>query len=66
MVALTCESKSEVDLKINSGATTGGKSDPNSIKDLGFMYQRSLEDPDGHTLEFFWMDASSVQLTDSK
>ncbi len=35
-------------------------SDPNPIEDHGFMYGRSMEDPDGHILEAKWMDMSAM------
>ena len=27
---------------------------------MGFMYNRAIEDPDGHVLEFVWMDLNSA------
>jgi predicted lactoylglutathione lyase len=27
--------------------------------DLGFMYSRGVSDPDGHQLDFVWMDMSA-------
>lgn len=54
------ESRDAVDSMIKSGAKAGGKSDPNPIEDHGFMYGRSLEDPDGHILEAKWMDKSVI------
>lgn len=38
----------------------GGK-EPTPKKDFGFMVQRTIEDPDGHTWEPFWMDPGHVQ-----
>ena len=29
--------------------------------DHGFMYQRSIEDPDGNILEFFFMEPQAVE-----
>ena len=26
---------------------------------MGFMYNRSIEDPDGHVLELVWMDMNA-------
>jgi uncharacterized protein len=28
--------------------------------DMGFMYNRTVEDPDGHVLELVWMDMSAA------
>lgn len=59
MIALSNNSKNEVDQMIQNGASAGGKADPNPVQDLGFMYGRSLEDPDGHIIETFWMNMPS-------
>jgi predicted lactoylglutathione lyase len=29
--------------------------------DMGFMYGRSFQDPDGHLWEVIWMDPNAVQ-----
>lgn len=55
-LALSCESKAEVDRMIDAGAAAGGKADVNPPEDHGFMYQRTLTDPDGHIWEPMWMD----------
>ena len=60
MIAITRDNKAAVDSMVQNGAAAGGKSDPNPPADHGFMYQRSLEDPDGHILEPFWMDVSAI------
>ena len=59
-MALTCESRAAVDAFVEAGAAHGGKADPNPPQDLGFMYQRSLEDLDGHSWEPLYMDMSQV------
>lgn len=60
--ALICmlETKAAVDQAVENGAKAGGKADPNPIEDMGFMYGRSLEDPDGHIWEPKWMDMSAM------
>lgn len=60
LLALSRESKESVDLMVDGGHRAGGKADPNPKQDLGFMYSRSLSDPDGHIWESFWMDMSAV------
>ncbi len=32
----------------------------NPPQDHGFMFQRTIEDPDGHIWEPFWMDPAAV------
>ena len=56
LYALSFDSIAEVDAVVASGASGGGRADPNPKQDHGFMYGRSVEDPDGHVWEIFWMD----------
>jgi predicted lactoylglutathione lyase len=52
-------SNAEVDAMIEKGLKAGGK-EPRATEDYEFMYSRALEDPDGHTWEYFCMDMSKV------
>jgi predicted lactoylglutathione lyase len=54
-VAIFLESREEVDRAVLAGVAAGG-SQPREATDYGFMYQRPLDDPDGNSLEFGWMD----------
>lgn len=56
LLALSAESRDEVDTWIEKAAAAGGRRDPGPLQDHGFMYGRSFEDPDGHVWEVFWMD----------
>lgn len=49
------DSKEEVDARIADGLAAGG-TETQETTDYGFMYQRQLTDPDGHVLEFGWLD----------
>lgn len=60
LVAISCEDKLAVDRMIEQAVAAGGR-EPRPTQDLGFMYQRTFEDPDGHVWEPFWMDPSHVQ-----
>ncbi|MDL5352016.1 VOC family protein [Microbacterium sp. zg-YB36] len=60
LVALTRPSREDVDATLAVGIANGGV-EPAAPKDLGFMYTRDLEDPDGNVLEFFYMDPAAVQ-----
>lgn len=60
LLALSCESKAEVDAMNVAAAANGGTADINPLQDLGFMYNRNLADPDGHVWEAFWMDPAAV------
>ena len=60
MIAITLDSKDEVNALVDAGAAAGGTADLNPPHDHGFMYQRTLADPDGHIWEPFWMDPAAV------
>jgi predicted lactoylglutathione lyase len=60
MVAVSCDSKAAVDAMNDAAAAHGGTSDINPKQDLGFMYNRSLADPDGHVWEAAWMDPAAI------
>jgi uncharacterized protein len=60
MLALACDDRKTVDTMLRAVATHGGKPDVNPKQDLGFMYNRSFEDPDGHVWEAFYMDMSQM------
>ena len=34
--------------------------DPNPAQDHGFMFSRSIEDPDGNVWEIMWMDPAAL------
>jgi uncharacterized protein len=61
MLALYCESREAVDAMNKTAVANGGKADINPAQDLGFMYNRSLSDPDGHIWEAVWMNPAAIQ-----
>ena len=56
LLCISCDSPSEVDRITVAAASNGGKADVGPKQDMGFMYGRSFEDPDGHIWEPMWMD----------
>lgn len=58
--ALSVESRDEVDEWAAKALAAGGK-EPKPARDLGFMYSRDVEDPDGHIWEVLWMDPSAIE-----
>jgi predicted lactoylglutathione lyase len=60
MLALSCDSKEAVDRMNDAAMRHGGTADVNPTQDLGFMYNRSLADPDGHLWEAMWMDPAAI------
>ncbi len=55
-LALACESRDEVNRLVEAGRAAGGSADVNPPEDHGFMFQRTITDPDDHVWEPFWMD----------
>jgi uncharacterized protein len=62
MVALALDSKQAVDEMAAKALEAGGK-EPKPKQDHGFMVLRTIEDPDGHTWEPFFMDPAHVQTS---
>lgn len=60
MLALSCNSKATVDA-IFGKAMAAGATECRPAEDHGAMYGRSINDPDGHIWEFFWMDPAMLQ-----
>lgn len=57
LIAISQESRAEVDAAIDRAAAAGGVADPNPKQEHGdMMYGRSFQSPDGHIWEVFWMD----------
>ena len=55
--SLSLDSIDEVNSIMTNGLKAGG-TEPNEMRDYGFMQQRTIEDFDGHTWEVFYMDIS--------
>lgn len=60
MLSFNCDSRDEVDRLVELAAAHGGTCDANPPQDLGFMYQRTITDPDDHVWEPFWMDPAAL------
>ncbi|RXG94311.1 MULTISPECIES: VOC family protein [Bradyrhizobium] len=59
MFALTVDDRDAVDATLARAVAAGGRADPNPAQDLGFMYNRHVEDPDGYVWEMVWMNPSA-------
>lgn len=59
LFSLSLDSLDEVNSFMAKGLEAGG-TEPNEMRDLGFIQQRTIEDPDGHTWEVFFMDMSKI------
>jgi len=58
--AIFLDSREAVDAAVADGIAAGG-SEAQPAADYGFMYQRQLTDPDGHVLEFGYMDPIAAE-----
>lgn len=61
LVALSTDSRAEVDAVVERAAAAGGTADLKPAQDYGFMYYRNVEDPDGHIWEVLWMDPAAAE-----
>ncbi len=60
ILALSCESRAEVDALVAKAVAAGGQH-AMPAQDRGFMYGRSFHDLDGHHWEVLWMDPAVAQ-----
>lgn len=61
LLCLSFDSKDAIDEAVEAARAAGGTLDPTPVQDMGFMYGRSFEDPDGHIWETMWMDMAAAQ-----
>jgi predicted lactoylglutathione lyase len=60
-IAFSRDSREEVDAVTEAGLAAGG-SEPRPAQDLGFMYSRDLEDPDGNVVAFLYMVPEAAEV----
>jgi predicted lactoylglutathione lyase len=60
IIALSADSREDVDAFADKALATGGAPAKEPL-DMGFMYGRSFNDPDGHHWEIFWMDPAALE-----
>ena len=60
LLCLSQDGKDAVEAIVAKAVAAGGAADPTPKQDLGFMYGRSFEDPDGHVWENVWMDMGAL------
>lgn len=60
ILALAVESRTHVDSLVEAALAAGAKP-ARDTTDLGFVYQRSFQDPDGHIWEAFHLDPTAGQ-----
>ena len=60
LIALSFDSREAVDAITDAAAKAGGKADVREPQDMGFMYSRAFEDPDGNIFEPVWMNMEAA------
>lgn len=60
LLCLGQDRQDAVEAIVGKAVAAGGKADPTPKQDMGFMYGRSFEDPDGHIWENVWMNMDAV------
>lgn len=65
LYSLSVDSIEEVNKIMTNGLKAGG-TEPNEMRDYGFMQQRTIEDFDGHTWEIFYMDITKFPKEQAK
>lgn len=65
LIALSQDSREAVDAVTDAAAAAGGKADVRPPQDLGFLYLRTFEDPDGHVFEPAYMDMAAASGAES-
>lgn len=59
LLCLSRDSRDDVDAITEAALGAGGR-EHRERQDMGFMYSRSFEDPDGHVFEPMWMDVEAA------
>ncbi|HWU94110.1 MAG TPA: VOC family protein [Sphingomonas sp.] len=60
LICISRDSRDAVDAIVEAAGRAGGKADVREKQDMGFMYGRSFEDPDGHIFEPMFMDMEAA------
>jgi len=60
LLALSRDSREQVDAIVEAAAATGGKADIRAPQDMGWLYTRAFEDPDGHVFEAIAADMAAA------
>jgi uncharacterized protein len=60
LLALSQGKRDDVDALVETAAKAGGKAGTRAPIDMGWLYNRSFEDPDGHMFEAVWLDTKGA------
>lgn len=59
-LGLSVDARDEVDRVVKAAAANGGKADIRPPVDMGWLYNRAFEDPDGNIFEAYWLDPKGM------
>lgn len=59
-LGLSVDSREDVDRLVKAAAANGGKADMRDPIDMGWLYNRAFEDPDGNVFEAYWLDPKAT------
>ncbi|HWH16805.1 MAG TPA: lactoylglutathione lyase [Allosphingosinicella sp.] len=60
LLCISRDSRKEVDAITEKAIAAGGR-EARAAQDMGMMYSRAFEDPDGHVWEPMWMDPAAAE-----
>jgi uncharacterized protein len=60
LLCLSRDSREDVDSLTEAAAGAGGRADMRAPIDMGFLYNRAFEDPDGHVFELVWLNPEAA------
>ena len=60
LLTLSQATRNDVDAIVKVAADAGGKAGTRAPIDMGWLYNRSFEDPDGHMFEVVWLDVKDA------
>jgi len=61
LICISRDSRAAVDAIAEAAGANGGTADVRPPQDMGFMYSRAFEDPDGHIFEPMFMDMAAAE-----
>lgn len=64
LLCLSQDNRADVDALAALAGSAGGEVDMRAPIDLGFLYNRTFEDPDGHVFELVWLNPAEIMRED--
>ena len=60
LLTLSQDTRDDVDAIVKAATEAGGKAGTRAPIDMGWLYNRSFEDPDGHMFEALWLNMTGT------